>query len=247
VPDFKPPYPKPPDADIAAAERGVADVLAEMPNEIVLASELVTQMAERTGCSIVAAAWAVYGHYQQGRLALEVGQKRVHVVSGVDSPTYSSDRPWRHFSPYPRDAPGNPYRRRHRPPVPPAPAPQPGPDLGEAVPWHRVVVRPRDALWEWWRGKPRRAKGKAPENPGPPGPAAASLDARALAVFIEHPDWTKKRIAAHLGCNEKSLSPRRCPKLAAAVRACRSSADPPCGSKSPEGDLEAWEDDPRVR
>lgn len=73
-----------------------------------------------------------------------------------------------------------------------------------------------------------------------------SLDARALGVFIEHPEWTKKRIADHLDCNEKSLAPTRCPKLAAAIAAHKSPIDPGRrhyrGSKDAEGNLEAYED-----
>jgi hypothetical protein len=70
------------------------------------------------------------------------------------------------------------------------------------------------------------------------------LDAQALGVFIEHPDWTKKKIAAHLECHEKSLCPDRCPKLAAAIAAHKSHIDPGRrrvrGSKDAEGNLEAW-------
>jgi hypothetical protein len=75
----------------------------------------------------------------------------------------------------------------------------------------------------------------------------ASLDSQALAVFIEHPDWTKKKIARHLGRHEKSLCPERCPKLAAAIAAHKSPIDPTRrrlhGSKDSEGKLEAWEEE----
>jgi hypothetical protein len=73
-----------------------------------------------------------------------------------------------------------------------------------------------------------------------------TLDARALAVFLEHTDWSKKRIAQHLGCNEKSLCPARCPRLAAAIAAHTSTIDPGRrrlrGSKDANGNLEAWEE-----
>lgn len=73
-----------------------------------------------------------------------------------------------------------------------------------------------------------------------------SLDARALAVFIQHRDWTKKRIAKHLHCNEKSLAPARCPKLAAAIAANKATRDPGRnlrrGSKGADGSLEAWDE-----
>jgi hypothetical protein len=66
------------------------------------------------------------------------------------------------------------------------------------------------------------------------------LDARAVAVFFEHRDWTKKSIARHLRCHEKSLCRKRCPKLAAAIEASKD-GNLPRGSKDGEGNLEAWE------
>jgi hypothetical protein len=76
--------------------------------------------------------------------------------------------------------------------------------------------------------------------------AKVSLDARAVGVFVAHPDWTKKQIADHLHCNEKSLAPRRCPKLDAAMHAHKAKIDPDRrrlhGTKDGEGNLEAWEE-----
>ncbi|MBN2216547.1 MAG: hypothetical protein JW719_04140 [Pirellulales bacterium] len=72
------------------------------------------------------------------------------------------------------------------------------------------------------------------------------IDASAVALFLEHPNWNKKMIAGHLGCHEKSLAPRRCPKLNAAIRASRAKIDPSKkkrrGSKDAVGNLEAWEE-----
>jgi hypothetical protein len=77
--------------------------------------------------------------------------------------------------------------------------------------------------------------------------AHPSLDARALAVFLEHTDWTKKRIAEYLGCNAKSLCPDRCPRLTNAMAAYKSPIDPDRrhirGWKDKDGTLEAYEDD----
>jgi hypothetical protein len=74
-----------------------------------------------------------------------------------------------------------------------------------------------------------------------------SLDAQALALFLEHNDWTKKQIASKLGCNEKSLCPRRCPHLRAAIAACKSRRDPGKrtvrGSVDKKGNLQAWVED----
>jgi hypothetical protein len=73
-----------------------------------------------------------------------------------------------------------------------------------------------------------------------------SLDARAVAVFLEHPNWTKKQIAEALGLKAtQSLSPERCRKLDAAMHAASAKLDPSKpfrrGSKDSEGNLEAWD------
>ncbi len=68
-----------------------------------------------------------------------------------------------------------------------------------------------------------------------------SLDAKALSVFIEHPDWTKKKIAEHLGCNAKSLTPKRCPKLKDAIAAYKAKPTTRRGSKDSDGNVEAWD------
>lgn len=74
-----------------------------------------------------------------------------------------------------------------------------------------------------------------------------SLDARALAIFLEHLTWSKKQIAEHLRCHPKSLAPRRCPRLHGAIQAYRSPLDPGRrrlhGTKDDQGNLEAWEED----
>ena len=102
--------------------------------------------------------------------------------------------------------------------------------------------------WEIDQIDAKLKAGSAPEVVG--GASKVSLDAMSLGVFIEHPDWTKKKIADHLGCNEKSLAPKRCPKLAAAILASRA-PDPSQkvrrGSIDNAGNLEAWSDDKRIR
>lgn len=60
-----------------------------------------------------------------------------------------------------------------------------------------------------------------PDKDRPASGDSPSLDARALAVFIENPAWSKKRIAEHLNCHEKSLAPSRCPKLRSTARSQR--------------------------
>lgn len=63
----------------------------------------------------------------------------------------------------------------------------------------------------------------ATPTPAPTAPESTavrmSLESRALAVFFENPSLTKKQIAERIGSHEKSLAPRRCPKLAAAMAA----------------------------
>ncbi len=70
-----------------------------------------------------------------------------------------------------------------------------------------------------------------------------SLDAQALAVFIEHSDWSKVQIAKHLRCNPKSLAPGRCPKLASAIAAYKAKPKMPRGTKDADGNFEAWDDE----
>jgi hypothetical protein len=79
----------------------------------------------------------------------------------------------------------------------------------------------------------------------PTGKPTASLDARAVGVLAEHPDWTKKQIAAALGSNARSLAPKRCPNLAAAIKAYKDARKGrlPRGSKTADGQVEAWDDE----
>jgi hypothetical protein len=67
----------------------------------------------------------------------------------------------------------------------------------------RLVRRLR--AWAVASGRPETEATEQPARPrdaaSAPQPEATSkvsLDAQALAFFIEHPDWTKKRIAEHL-------------------------------------------------
>jgi hypothetical protein len=79
----------------------------------------------------------------------------------------------------------------------------------------------------------------------------ASLDEQALAVFLSRNGAvTKKEIARILveskvreKCHEKSLAPKRCPRLNTAIRAYRNAHKLPRGSKDREGNVEAYEDE----
>jgi len=75
---------------------------------------------------------------------------------------------------------------------------------------------------------------------------STSHEARALALLVEHPDWTDKQIAEHVPCHAKSLY--RWPRFKAARNAEKQGRnDLPCGTKYPDGDgssqVEAWDSD----
>jgi hypothetical protein len=72
--------------------------------------------------------------------------------------------------------------------------------------------------------------------------STASLDSRALAVFLEDKTRTKKAIADILGLNHtQSLSPERCPELDKAMKTWEVAQRPekPKGTKDKHGNLEA--------
>jgi len=70
-----------------------------------------------------------------------------------------------------------------------------------------------------------------------------TLDERALAFFVADRTRSKTQIAKLLGLkNTQSIAPDRCPRLHAAMQACKA-LDLPNGSKSKDGTIEAWEDD----
>jgi hypothetical protein len=73
-----------------------------------------------------------------------------------------------------------------------------------------------------------------------------TLDMRAVTLFFQDTSRTKKQIAQILGKKHtQSLSPARCPKLHAAMKAHRGSAFSKVrGSKSRDGSVEAWVDEP---
>jgi len=74
------------------------------------------------------------------------------------------------------------------------------------------------------------------------GAAELSKVARALAALTDHPDWTDEQIAKAAGCNVKSLYRMKKFKDAKALLK-EGKGDMPKGSKSKEGDVEAWERD----
>lgn len=71
-----------------------------------------------------------------------------------------------------------------------------------------------------------------------------SLEQRAIAILVIHPDWSKARIAKKLKCHPKSLAKGRAPRLDDAIKAYKTRAPPSRGTKAPDGTVEAWEDTP---
>lgn len=111
---------------------------------------------------------------------------------------------------------------------------------------------PLDALLEFEAaaGKIVGGTGDEPAAAGGGGKGAgaagngdnAGYEARAVALRMEHPDWTNKQIAQAVGCHEKTLS--HYPTFRATTKAVKSQAASilPTGSKNGEtGDLEAWD------
>lgn len=79
----------------------------------------------------------------------------------------------------------------------------------------------------------------------PKGKQKTSLDARAVAIFMENQSLTKTEIAKMLGVKIQSLAPNRCKRLDAALRAVRESGTGRRirGYKGKDGSIEAYEDD----
>jgi hypothetical protein len=69
-----------------------------------------------------------------------------------------------------------------------------------------------------------------------------SKEARALATLKDHPDWTNAQIAEVAGCHVKTLSKWSLFKDARAAMK-EGKYEVPRGTKSQEGDLEAWGED----
>ena len=71
-----------------------------------------------------------------------------------------------------------------------------------------------------------------------------SVDDRATAELVKHPDWTNIQIAEAIGCNPKTLSNKKqCPKFFAARKAYQSGNPPPRGHKTRDGNIEAYDEE----
>lgn len=80
-----------------------------------------------------------------------------------------------------------------------------------------------------------------PLNPATARPSTNSLsgEAKALALLVEHPDWTDKQIADAVPCSRTSLY--RWDRYRAARKATGGEI-PPSGEKSADGSVEAWDE-----
>lgn len=101
--------------------------------------------------------------------------------------------------------------------------------------WKRLI-RAAGAERARQESKGRQAGGVESES--------TSHEARALALLVEHPDWTDKQIAEHIPCHAKSLY--RWPRFKVARQAEKQGRnDLPRGTKYPDDDgssqVEAWD------
>ena len=116
---------------------------------------------------------------------------------------------------------------------------------------HRLHYEPvddRHVVREWRMITAAAVSGpQAPagDAPGPQAPAATpgeplKGEAKALALLVQHLDWTDSAIAKAVPCRRQSLY--GWPKFKAARQAVKESGKEamPRGSKSAEGDMEAW-------
>jgi hypothetical protein len=82
---------------------------------------------------------------------------------------------------------------------------------------------------------------------GPPaadaGLARLSLESRALAMLVEHPDWSNTRIATALGCSRTSLHRLEKFKAARALVKAQGNAAMPKGEKQANKAMDAWDTD----
>jgi hypothetical protein len=68
--------------------------------------------------------------------------------------------------------------------------------------------------------------------------SSLSVEDRALAILVKHPEWTNVEIAEAIGAHPKYLSSKKCARFKAARKTIRV-VDVPKGSKSIDGGMEA--------
>ncbi len=106
--------------------------------------------------------------------------------------------------------------------------------------------RPADSDINRWTSDLRKLEAalhRLTQEQGPPESASeGTVEQRALAVLVNHPKWTVKKIAQEIGTSREYLSSKDCPKFRAAraaIRECNISA----GTKTKGGEIEAAGDD----
>lgn len=108
--------------------------------------------------------------------------------------------------------------------------------------WARVIVFPREAE----PAKSEGAGGAEPAHTLPPeapaGDDPITGEAKALALLVDHPDWTDTKIAKAVPCNRTTLY--KWPKFVAARDLVREAGkkEMPQGSKDRDHSVEAWDD-----
>ena len=120
------------------------------------------------------------------------------------------------------------------------------PKLLSLVPMVNFCDAPPDDLLPWLE-RMQEIEGAirgllAPETPADTTATNASVEQRALAVLVNHPDWTVRQIAAEVGTRREYLSSKAWPKFKAARAVIRVSSIP-AGTKSKDGTIEAVDDD----
>jgi hypothetical protein len=107
----------------------------------------------------------------------------------------------------------------------------------EAMKPLRELLRRGPTISEELAPKPASSSYHAPEWTD----STLSLDVRATSLFVASPTLTKREMAEKLQCHDRSLAPKRCPKLDKAMGIYKAKPDVLCGSKDADGNLEAWE------
>ena len=126
------------------------------------------------------------------------------------------------------------------------------------APYSDFMVRATEELWAWWRemsqtttNETKPPREQPPANTETVEPKATpkrrrnaakqpSLEARALAVLTDHPEWSDDEIANVAGCNRTSLY--RLPKYTAARALLKNEGkDNALRGVKNEAGLDAWE------
>jgi hypothetical protein len=229
--DTTPTMPEPPGAFVDLAMRSIpvllADVMPDQEGFIQIEADRLASQVQKSGHSLGAAYWAIHRAIRAGYL-LTAEAVFILPITGVWTGS--------------RGMFGAPNTRRLELSGPPVTVKEIS--EGKPAPFDRFTVIATDALWHWWRifasqpPEPEQQAAVHTSTESEPRPKRDKI-AEALGVLAQHPDWTNKAIAIQVGCNANYLSQNE--RFKNARTALRRAL--PSGSKSKEGDVEAWEED----